>query len=244
MSLELIFPEWPAPSNVRAASSTRVGGVSKGVYESLNLGEHVGDDPQAVAENRKRLLAALKLRQQPYWLQQVHGTRVAKLDGRSVGEAADAAVSGMPQQACVVMTADCMPVLFCDRAGSLVAAAHAGWRGLAAGVLEATIATMQMPPTEILAWLGPAIGPEAYEVGEEVQQTFINQEARAERAFKPRENGKWLCDLYKLARQRLSHAGVEHIYGGDFCTVTDKARFFSYRRDGQCGRMATLIWLE
>jgi len=244
MSVELIRPDWPAPANVRAASSTRRGGVSNGTYASLNLGEHVGDDAKAVAENRKRLLKAVTLKQQPFWLQQVHGARVAKLDGSPVCEPADAAVSGMPRQACAVMTADCMPVLFCDRAGSLVAAAHAGWRGLAAGVLEATIAAMQMPAGEMLAWLGPAIGPDVYEVGDEVRAAFVGRDVRAERAFRPHGDGKWLCDLYKLTRQRLSLAGVDHIYGGGYCTYTDKERFFSYRRDGECGRMATLIWLE
>lgn len=243
MSVELIRPEWPAPANVFAVSTTRGGGVSKGVYASFNLGSHAGDDSAAVAENRRRLLKALKFEQEPFWLKQVHGTRVARLDGHPVDEPADAAVSGVPQQACVVMTADCMPVLFCDRAGSIVAAAHAGWRGLSAGVLETTLAAMQMPGTEILAWLGPAIGPEVYEVGEEVRQAFVTHETRAERAFRAHGQGKWLCDLYMLARQRLSQAGVEHIYGGGFCTYTDKQRFFSYRRDGECGRMASLICL-
>lgn len=244
MRAEWIYPDWPAPTNVRALSTTRAGGVSTGAYESFNLAEHVGDAPAAVSENRS-LLQKFLGDTKPNWLQQVHGTRVAQLAGQTVGTSADAAVTDAPKQACVIMTADCMPVLFCDTKGTQVAATHAGWRGLAAGVVEATLAGMQGTPTDVMAWLGPAISPKAYEVGEEVRQVFVAQSDAAAKAFKPGKSaGKWWCDLYMLARQRLEAAGVTRIYGGGFCTYTDRERFFSYRRDGECGRMATLVWLE
>lgn len=243
MPLDLIRPDWPAPRNVHALSTTRAGGVSPGPYASLNLGEHVGDDPQAVAANRAQLQHSLG-RAMPRWLQQVHGVRVAQ-DGDVTHAPADAAVTSRHDVACSIMTADCLPVIFCDRAGAKVGAAHAGWRGLSAGVLEATLRSMGAAPEDVLAWMGPAIGPEAYEVGDEVRQTFVAHSAEAAGAFVPgKAPGKWWCDLYMLARQRLEAAGVESIYGGGFCTFTDKERFFSFRRDGQCGRMATLIWLE
>jgi len=245
MHAEWITPDWPAPTGVRAVSTTRTGGVSVGVYASLNLGQHVGDAVAAVAENRRRLSAALKIGKEPCWLRQVHGTRVAYLEGTPVDEPADAAVTGARDEACVIMTADCLPVLFCDAEGTRVAAAHAGWRGLAAGVLEATVKAMDTEPGKMLAWFGPAIGPSAYEVGDELRQTFITHDAAAASAFKPgRSTGKWWCDLYMLARQRLAAAGVTRIYGGGFCTFTERELFFSFRRGGECGRMATLIWLE
>lgn len=245
MHAEWLRPDWPAPSRVRAVSTTRQGGVSAGVFASLNLGAHVGDDTAAVTENRRRLVSALKLKGEPHWLPQVHGKRVAHLDGMPVQEPADAAVTGRAGEACVIMTADCLPVLFCGRKGTRVAAAHAGWRGLAAGVLEAAIGETGVPPGEILAWLGPAIGARSYEVGEEVRQAFVAQAADAATAFVPTgSSGKWLCDLYRLARQRLEAVGVSAIYGGGLCTYSDRERFFSFRRDGQCGRMATLIWID
>ena len=241
MQDDFIRPDWPAPKNVRALSTTREGGASTGPYTSLNLAEHVGDAAQAVAANRARLQQALG-GAVPRWLKQVHGTRVAG-EGVSTREPADASVTARRGQACVVMTADCLPVILCDKAGTRVAAAHAGWRGLSAGVLEATL--QSMGTTDLLAWMGPAIGPKAYEVGEEVRQAFVAQSAEATKAFAPgKAEGKWWCDLYMLARERLDAAGVKDIYGGGFCTFTDKQRFFSFRRDGECGRMATLIWLE
>lgn len=244
MHAEWIYPDWPAPKNVRALSTTRMGGVSTAVYASLNLAEHVGDMPMSVSENRARLQTVLA-GATPGWLRQVHGTQVARLDGQMVQAPADASVTDESKRACVIMTADCLPVLFCDARGTQVAAAHAGWRGLASGVLEEALVEMQGAPADVLVWLGPAIGPKAYEVGEEVRQAFVAQSAAAAEAFKPgNAGGKWWCDLYMLARQRLKAAGVTRVYGGGYCTYTDRERFFSYRRDGECGRMATLVWLE
>lgn len=244
MHADWIRPDWPAPAGVQALSTTRVGGVSRGKYGSLNLGQHVGDDAAAVSENRRRLMTGAGLKQEPRWLKQVHGVAVARLDGGPLTGPADAAVTATRGEACVVMTADCLPVLFCDRAGRHVAAAHAGWRGLAAGVLEATLKAMPVPADELLVWFGPAIGPQAYEVGGEVRQAFVAQDPAAANAFKPSGGeGKWHCDLYMLARQRLLASGLRRFHGGDLCTYTDSGRFFSFRRDGECGRMATLIWL-
>ena len=244
MHADWIQPDWPAPARVRAVSTTRGGGVSSGSYAALNLGQHVGDAPASVIENRRRLVTALGLRHGPHWLKQVHGTAVARLTGAPVSAPADAAVTGTAGEACAIMTADCLPVLFCDRAGTRVAAAHAGWRGLAAGVLEATTQAMEAAPGGLLAWMGPAIGPKAYEVGEEVRAAFIAQDPGAAAGFTPgKAPGKWWCDLYMLARRRLEAAGIERIYGGGLCTYTERERFFSFRRDGECGRMATLIWL-
>lgn len=238
---ELSVPAWPAPANVRAVQTTRRGGVSREPYASLNLGDHVGDDPAAVAANRARLSATLPA--EPFWTRQVHGITVADADADPIGVEADAAVARRPGRVCAVMTADCLPVLLCDRGGSVVAAAHAGWRGLCAGVIEATIAAMRVPPDEILAWLGPAIGPQAFEVGDEVRAAFLAHDAAATAAFAAHGPGKWLADIWRLARQRLAAAGVNAVSGGGLCTVADRDRFFSYRRDGVTGRMATCIWL-
>lgn len=243
MTTDWIVPDWPAPANVRAVSTTRNDGVSKGVYASFNLGAHVGDDPRAVAENRLFLRSELNLAHEPRWLKQVHGGRVVNLTGSEVREPSDAAVAGSADEICAIMTADCLPVLLCDRAGKTIAAAHCGWRSLAANALENTIAAMRVPPTEILAWLGPAIGPDVYQVGDDVHAALTTGQPEAHQAFEPRHAGKWLCDLYQIASQRLRRAGVTHIYGGGFCTYSDRERFFSYRRDGECGRMATLIWV-
>lgn len=252
MAADWITPDWPAPASVRATSTTRGGGVSRGPYASFNLGMHVGDDPRAVAENRLQLRTELHLPREPRWLAQVHGASVLTLEevaGKQAGGApgtsptGDGAITRMPGQACVVMTADCLPMLFCDRAGKTIAAAHGGWRGLAAGILENTVAAMHTPAADILAWLGPAIGPEAYEVGDEVRAALTKDHPEADQAFEPRATGKWLCDLYLIASQRLRQAGVTHIYGGGFCTWSERERFFSYRRDGECGRMASVIWL-
>lgn len=240
-----IVPDWPAPAGVRALLTTRSGGVSVAPYASLNLGDHVGDDPAAVAANRLRLRRVLVGAGDPVWLEQVHGTRVVDAALERAGAApakADAAFARRPGVCCVVMTADCLPVLFCDTAGSVVAAAHAGWRGLCAGVLEQTVAAMAVPACTLLAYLGPAIGPQAFVVGDEVRAAFVAHDALAAAAFSPQAAGKWLADIYLLARQRLAACGVDQVYGGTWCTVSDADRFFSYRRDGRTGRMASLIW--
>lgn len=238
-SLPIIVPDWPAPKNVKSLSTTRQGGESAAPYDSLNLGLHVGDDAQAVTANRKRLLAHLP--KEPMWLNQVHGVEVCQQYAGVCD--ADASVSTQANDVCVVMTADCLPVLFCDAAGTQVAAAHAGWRGLADGVLEQTLAHFESPQS-VMAWLGPAIGPDAFEVGQEVKDQFCAWHADCEACFKAStQPGKWLADLYALARLRLKQAGVTQVYGGEFCTFSDEARFFSYRRDGVTGRMASCIWL-
>ncbi len=235
-----LTPQWPAPARVKSCVTTRAGGVSAGPFASLNLGEHVGDDPVAVAKNRQRLVSLLGCR--PAWLSQVHGVAVAEASPDLLVEA-DASWSATPGVACAIMTADCLPALFCDRAGTRVAAAHAGWRGLAAGVLEATLDALALPADQVLVWLGPAIGAQAFEVGAEVREAFIGQHAEAAEAFSPSHNaGKFMADIYQLARIRLAARGVTAVYGGDFCTYND-SRFYSYRRSAQTGRFASLIWL-
>ena len=224
---------------MQALVSTRLGGVSTGAYASLNLGGHVGDDLAAVTENRRRLAEAAGLRREPAWLNQVHGCTVV-----AAGEpaTADACWTETPDVPCAVMTADCLPVLFADRDGRCVAAAHAGWRGLAAGVLEATVAAMPVPPQRLMAWLGPAIGPGAFQVGDEVRAAFVAQAAEDAQAFVP-DGPRWRADLFALARARLRRCGVASMYGGGLCTVGDGGRFFSHRRDGVSGRFASLIQL-
>jgi YfiH family protein len=291
MRPDWIVPDWPAPANVRALMTTRAGGISRAPYDSFNPAAHVGDDPVAVAENRRILREVLPA--EPLWLNQIHGTRVFELalptlthptDGEGTGSSptrgggwegevpntngpspahpglfqpaeitpeADASFTRQPGQVCAVLTADCLPVLFCDESGTVVAAAHAGWRGLAGGVLEETIAAMAVEPGRILAWLGPAIGPDNFEVGPEVREAFVMQNPMAGIAFRPALPGtldetprKWLADITMLARIRLAAAGVESVYGGGLCTFRDPKRFFSYRREQQTGRMASLIWFE
>lgn len=242
--LQIIRPNWPAPLNVGAIQTTRLGGVSQGAYHSLNLGLHVGDDPIRVVKNRQ-LLASL-LPSEPVWLNQVHGTKVVDAALASCVPDADAAFATRHNVVCVTMTADCLPLLMCDKKGHIVAAVHAGWRGLCDGVIEATVRKMQVPAQDLLVWLGPGIGPDAFEVGDEVRQQFIARDARAEQAFRPQAD-KWLGNIYLLAKQRLHAMGVTQIYGAsineDFCTYHDQARFFSYRRDQITGRMASMIWL-
>ena len=239
-----LTPQWPAPPQVRAAFTLRTGGVSAAPYDALNLGTHVGDAPPAVAENRRRVRAALGLPAEPAWLDQVHGTHVLEREDAapSRAPAADALITRAPGLVAAVQVADCPPVLFAARDGSVVAAAHAGWRGLAAGVLEATVTRAAVPAGELLAWLGPAIGAAHFEVGGEVREAFLAHDARAAEAFAPNARGRWQCDLPRLARQRLAQCGVTAVFGGSWCTYADGARFFSYRRDGQCGRMAAMIW--
>lgn len=240
-------PDWPAPENVKAFSTTRYGGVSAAPYDSLNLGLHVHDQASTVQQNRLIVKEALSLPNEPIWLDQVHSAAVVdadRLQGHMTCKA-DSSVSHQKKVICTVMTADCLPVLFCDRQGTAVAAAHAGWRGLCNGILEATIRNMHCQPDQLIAWMGPAIGPTAFEVGPEVKDAFTEKHPTAKAAFQPSTNmGKWMADIYELANIRLAAAGLTSVYGGGLCTYQDADRFFSYRRDGVTGRMASLIWLE
>ncbi len=244
--------DWPAPPGVRALTTTRHGlGVSQAPFDSFNLGIRCGDDPGAVLENRRQLEVALGLPSAPHWLRQVHGVEVARFEtpppakaGESDEPEADAAVTSTPGTVLAILTADCLPVVFAARDGSEVAAAHAGWRGLADGMLEATVAAMKTPASDIVAWLGPAAGPDAYEIGEEVFDAFVSGDAGAAVAFAPTRPGHWKVDLYALARRRLAAVGVTDVHGGGLCTISDPARFFSHRRDQRSGRIATLAWIE
>lgn len=235
-----IRADWPVPDGIIAGCTLRTGGVSTGTYESLNLGAHVGDDFAAVSENRRRFLSECALPGEPAWLSQVHGTRVAV--DPVPGTEADAALTGSPGVVCAIMVADCLPILFASKDGGRVAAAHAGWRGLAAGILENTIGEFGVAPDRLVAWLGPSISQSAFEVGDEVRQAFMDTNDDASACFDANDRGRWQADLDGLARQRLAAAGVGSIYGGGLCTWSDAGRFFSYRRDGQCGRMAAFIW--
>ncbi len=255
VNIDWLTPHWPAPAAVGALSTLRGGGVSLPPYASLNLGAHVGDDPAAVLENRHRLQVAAELPAEPAWLAQVHGTRVLDLDapGAWVGGAldreeavgpADAAVTRRPGRICAILAADCLPVLFAAQSGEAVGAAHAGWRGLAGGVLEATVHALGAPPPTLLAWLGPAIGPRHFEIGPEVRDELLKGDAGAETAFTVNARGRFMADLGALARRRLARLGIERIYGGGVCTYSQSARYFSHRRDGRSGRQASLIWLR
>jgi polyphenol oxidase len=241
-TVPLIIPEWPLPQNVQAVQTTRGGGLSGGPWGSLNLALHTGDDPGSVYRNRARLTEALGLSSVPAWPRQVHGAVVADAAALSDAVEADAVVARGPGLVCSVQTADCLPVLFASLDGQRVAAAHAGWRGLAGGVLESALNAMGHPPESITAWLGPAIGPDAFEVGPEVRAAFLAHDTAAAHAFRPGEGDRWFADIYRLARLRLERAGVREIHGGGRCTYAESGVFFSYRRDGTCGRMATLIW--
>jgi YfiH family protein len=239
-----ITPDWPAPMHVRAAATLRTGGVSEGAFASFNLGAHVGDEPDAVAENRRLLKEALHLPAEPAWLNQVHGTTVVDaIEAAALRPPADASVAFGPGAVCAVLTADCLPVVFCDRAGTRVAAAHAGWRGLVGGVIEETIKALKVPAFELLAWLGPAIEQNAFEVGPEVLEQFVARDPKNATAFQANARGRWQADLYQLARNELSRLGVPSIHGGGFKCFADSERFFSYRREPRTGRMATLVWL-
>jgi hypothetical protein len=239
-----IVPGWQPPAAVRAFVTTRSGGVSEGEYDSLNLGRLSGDAPERVERNRA--LVREWLPADPCWLEQVHGTAVARVDELGPGEipVADAAVARHAGTVCAVLTADCMPVFLADAAGSCVAVAHAGWRGLAAGVVENALAAMEVDPCEVHAWLGPAIGPRAFEVGPEVREAFLAFDAEADSAFREHRPGKFMADLYALARMRLARAGVTRVQGATHCTFHEPARFFSYRRARASGRMGAFIWLE
>ncbi|QIW16374.1 multi-copper polyphenol oxidoreductase [Pasteurellaceae bacterium RH1A] len=244
--LELIKPNWNVPGHVHALTTTRLGGVSLSPFDSLNLGNHVGDAPEAVAKNREILTACLKLPQVPLYLDQSHTTKVLHLPYTGTDLNADAAYTKQAKQVCLVMTADCQPVLFCNKEGNQVAAAHAGWRGLCDGVLEETAKAFDCPMEEIIVWVGPAIGENAFQVGQEVVEQFCAVDPEAIKAFRPdpRASGKFLGNLYQIAQQRLNKLGIQQISGGDYCTYTDTQRFFSYRKEGKTGRMATLIWFE
>lgn len=239
-----IVPDWPVPANVKAVSTTRLGGASQQPYQGLNLGLHVGDKAEHVQRNRTQLQQELRLVDSPAWLNQIHSNRVLDLNASlTVVPDADGSYTQASGIACTVMTADCLPLLLCDTAGTQVAAVHAGWRGLADGIIEAALEKFTVPADQILVWLGPAIGPDAFEVGSEVREQFIAEQLQAEQAFKP-YGEKWLADLYLLARQRLQRFGVTNIYGGEYCTFGDPERFYSYRREGVTGRQASLIWIE
>jgi len=243
-AIEWLEPEWPVSSRVRVVSTLRMGGSSEGPYASLNLAAHVGDQPGSVNENRRRLREAADLPCEPRWLEQVHGCDVAAHDGQTVAPRADAAVTTSRGRVCAVMTADCLPVVMANRAGTCVGVSHAGWRGLAGGVVEATVAALGGDPADLVAWLGPAIGQDAFEVGPEVRQAFLARFAAADACFEANDRGRFQADLYGLARLALERAGVGSVYGGGWCTAADSERFFSFRRDGVTGRMVTLAWLE
>jgi purine-nucleoside/S-methyl-5'-thioadenosine phosphorylase / adenosine deaminase len=236
-----IVPDWPCPLNVHALQTTRAGGYSQSPYDSFNLADHVEDDPQRVARNRQ--LLAPYLPAEPVWLNQVHGVHVIDAASSSCIAHADASYTSLSNVVCVTMTADCLPVLICDKAGTVVAAVHAGWRSLCDGVIEATVQKMLVPRAELMAWLGPAIGPDSFEVGNEVRQQFVDQDKQSVSAFKP-SGEKWLGDLYLIAKQRLNTLGINDVYGQIQCTYTNTNQFFSFRRDGKTGRMATMIWLS
>ena len=247
MSVAWIEPQWPAPAGVRVLSTLRMGGVSASPYESLNLGGHVGDSAVAVADNRQRLAAAAGLPSEPLWLTQVHGINVVDLDAvLDVGtpESADAAFTRSRGRVCAILTADCLPIVLAADSGDLVAAAHAGWRGLAGGVIEATVQALKVPPARLMAWLGPAIGPEHFEVGSEVREALLKGDSGAEVAFVPNPRGRFMADLGLLAHRRLAALGVGRIYSSGHCTFANGESYFSHRRDGVTGRQATLIWLE
>jgi YfiH family protein len=236
-----LIPDWPAPAGIRACVTTRAGGISIAPFDSFNLGDHVDDDPAAVAHNRALLTS--RLHTLPAWLKQVHDIDVVEASPTEVLQA-DASWSQTPGVACTIMTADCLPALFCNRQGTQVAAAHAGWRGLAAGVLEAAVDSFADAPSEILVWLGPAIGPQAFEVGPEVRDAFIATHPETIEAFVPSVNaGKFMADIYQLARMRLAAHGVNAVYGGGLSTYNDE-RFFSYRRGARTGRFASLVWID
>jgi len=238
-----IKPDWPLPPSVHAATTLRTGGVSVGSYASLNPADHVSDDRDHVQINRQRIREILQLPSEPVWLQQVHGTRAIKADQAKDLEEADASFTNQAGTVCAVLTADCLPILFCGDNGSVIAAAHAGWRGLLAGVIEQTLLAMDC--REVSVWLGPAIGPDNFEVGDEVRSAFVQENPRADEAFKISLSGKWLADIYQLARIQFAELGIDQIHGGNYCTVTDLRRFYSYRRDGAAtGRMASLIWRD
>ena len=244
MAPEFIYPDWPAPAQVKALTTTRIGGFSETPFDSFNLSLRSGDDVERVRRNRALLVKSAHLPAEPLWLRQVHGNRVVDAAVSKPYSEGDGSYVDKPGHVCVVLTADCCPIFLCDGAGSRVAVLHGGWRGLARGLIEQGVALMNVPGRELMAWLGPAIGPQAFEVGDDVYEAFVAHNGEAEGAFTKKENGRWLADICRLARQRLRAVGVTHVYGGKYCTVSEHERFFSYRRDRICGHMASLIWLD
>jgi len=241
---ELIYPSWPAPPHIKAFTTTRSGGVSAAPFDSLNLGEHVGDVSMIVEQNRKILLNSTELPESPRWLSQHHGSRVIESVHWSAGMSADGIATNTLNHVCPILTADCLPILLCNQQGDRIAAVHAGWRGLANGVVENAIASFGFNNQNIMAWLGPAIGPENFEVGQDVYDSFVQHDVIAKQAFKQTDDTHYSSDIYLLARQRLRALGVIDIYGGQLCTFNDPTRFFSYRRNNVTGRMATVIWIQ
>jgi YfiH family protein len=243
---EWLIPNWDAPENIKAVMTSRQGGVSNPPFDSMNLADHVDDDLQMVAKNRASLKQKLSLPNDPFWLTQVHGVTIANADQQYKGKVkADASVAYKAGSVCAVMTADCLPVLFCNQQGTAIAAAHAGWRGLHTGILEQTVKSLNCPAKEVMAWFGAAIGAKHFEVGNEVREAFVSVQAEANNAFISSANtGKWLADIYLLARLRLQAIGVNKITGGEYCSYQDKKRFYSYRREIKTGRMASLIWMS
>ena len=250
-----VWAQWPLTGKVRALTTARYGaGSSLPPFDHFNLGNRYaadGDDPEAVERNRAELIERFALPSAPHWLRQVHGTDVLRFSapppavaGEGVEPAADACVTSIPGVVLAILTADCLPVVFANEDGSEIGAAHAGWRGLAAGVLENTVAAMHSPADRIIAWLGPAAGPQAYEVGAEVFDAFVSQDESTAAAFVATRPGHWHVDLYALARRRLARLGIVRVHGGELCTISDPQRFYSHRRDARTGRMATLVWMQ
>jgi YfiH family protein len=239
-----IIPEWPAPAKIKAYSSTRLGGFSYAPFDSFNLAAHVGDSFADVKQNRENLREVLQLPNDPFWLSQIHSTTVVQASHEQLNLTADASYTRNINTVCAVLTADCLPLLICDKNASCVAAVHAGWKGLLGGIIEETIKVLKIPSEELLVWLGPAIGADVYEVGEEVREKFVAHDPNAQTAFQFASKNQYLMDIYSLAKQRLAHQNITHIYGGEFCTMTQKDKFFSYRRDKETGRMASLIFIE
>ena len=242
MTKTWIKPDWPVAGNIHAAVTLRSGGLSQGAFSSLNPALHVNDRDETVQGNRKIISDMLNLPAAPVWLEQIHSDKVVKADQLTQQVQADASYTDRENTVCAVLTADCLPVLLASKDGSRVAAIHAGWRGLLAGIIANTVAALET--TELIAWLGPAIGPDCFEVGAEVRDLFVNKSSAFATGFKQKQQDKYLADIYQLAKIELTSIGVTQVYGGDFCTVTDNNRFYSYRRDGETGRMATLIWRD
>lgn len=243
---DYLKPNWNAPAHVHAVTTLRTGGFSRGSYSSFNLADHVGDDHNTVIKNRQQLYEDLKLSHEPLWLKQVHGIEVINWNETLVKQTeyeADASFTQLRHHACVALTADCLPVVICDQKGTIVAAVHAGWKGILSGVIEATVKKMGVPGESLIAWMGPAIGPEAFEVDEDVRDKFIQVEQQAEEAFKPGKPGKWFGDIFLLGKQQLNRVGVNSVFGGYHCTYKQTDQFFSVRREKETGRMATLIWM-